>query len=233
MKKKGLVVRPMIFSELNSRCQVDLIDYRTSPSDGYKFLMVYQDHLTKFVILRPLKTKTADEVAYHILDPFTILGAPVILQSDNGREFVNQIIDSLKIMWPELKLVNGKPRHSQSQGSVERANQDIENILTTWVVDNNTDKWHEGLRFAQLMKNQSYHSGVKQTPYEALFGTPAKVGLLNTHPPLLSHMLQKISMKLTPPTPIFLQSAIFCTIYEDIDPIFCTLFYLISSFYGI
>ncbi|QQP55175.1 Uncharacterized protein FKW44_008277, partial [Caligus rogercresseyi] len=29
----------------------------------YRFIMVYQDHLTKFVCLRPLKTKTADEVA--------------------------------------------------------------------------------------------------------------------------------------------------------------------------
>jgi len=33
----------------------------------------------------------------------------------------------------DLKIVHGKPRHSQSQGSVERANQDIENMLATWL----------------------------------------------------------------------------------------------------
>jgi len=32
-------------------------------------------------------------------------------------------------MWPELKIIHGTPRHSQSQGSVEWANEDIENIL--------------------------------------------------------------------------------------------------------
>ncbi|XP_008183200.1 SCAN domain-containing protein 3-like [Acyrthosiphon pisum] len=65
------------------------------------------------------------------LDIFTLLGAPTILQSDNGREFLNQIVFNLRNVWPELKIVHGKSRHSQSQGSVERANQDIENMLTT------------------------------------------------------------------------------------------------------
>ncbi|KAL4127210.1 hypothetical protein QTP88_011401 [Uroleucon formosanum] len=37
--------------------------------------------------------------------------------------------------------VHGKPRHSQSQGSVKRANQDIENMIATWLQDNNTRRW--------------------------------------------------------------------------------------------
>jgi len=40
--------------------------------------MVYQGHLTKFVQLRALKSKTAEEVATNILDIFCIFGAPVI-----------------------------------------------------------------------------------------------------------------------------------------------------------
>ena len=32
-------------------------------------------------------------------------------------------------MWPGSKLFHGKPRHSQSQGSVERANKDVEAML--------------------------------------------------------------------------------------------------------
>jgi len=61
--------------------------------------MVYQDHLTKFVVIKPLKTKTAEEVAYNLIDIFTLLGAPSILQSDNGREFSNQIVSNLKNYW--------------------------------------------------------------------------------------------------------------------------------------
>jgi hypothetical protein len=145
--KKGIVVKPLLFKEMNSRCQVDLIDFQSHPDGEHKFIMVYQDHLTKFVLLHALKNKTAQEVAQKLVDIFTIIGAPSILQSDNGWEFRNQIVESLKSIWPELKIVHGKPRHSQSQGSVERANQDIENMLTTWMQDNKTGCWAKGLRF--------------------------------------------------------------------------------------
>ncbi|XP_023221007.1 KRAB-A domain-containing protein 2-like [Centruroides sculpturatus] len=57
--KKGIVVRPILHSEMNSRCQVDLIDLQTSPYGNYKFILVYQDRLTKYVILRALQTKRA------------------------------------------------------------------------------------------------------------------------------------------------------------------------------
>ena len=88
-----------------------------------------QDHLTKFVNLRALKSKRAEEVAYHLLHIFADKGAPRILQTDNGREFANSLITGLLDMWPECRLVHGKPRHSQSQGSVERANRDIQVLL--------------------------------------------------------------------------------------------------------
>jgi hypothetical protein len=73
-----------------------------------------------FVHLYPLKTKTAAEVAWHLLEIFLSFGALVILQSDNGKEFVASVISELKQLWPDLKIVHGIPRHPQSQGSVER-----------------------------------------------------------------------------------------------------------------
>ncbi|CAH2321121.1 KRAB-A domain-containing 2-like [Pelobates cultripes] len=175
--KKGIIVKPIISSHFNNRCQVDLIDYQSQPDGKFKFLLVYEDHLTKFVVLKPLTSKQADVVAYNLLDIFLLFGAPRILHSNNGRKFCNKVLESVTQLWPEIKMVNGKPRHSQSQGSVERANQDIENMLTTWMADNQTNKWSEGVRFVQFMKNRAYHSAIKRSPYEAMFGCPAKVGL--------------------------------------------------------
>lgn len=180
MKKKGLVVAPILSNHMNSRCQVDLIDMQTEPDGDYRFIFNYQDHLTKFTILKPLKTKTAEEVAYNLIDIFCVFGAPFILQSDNGREFANKIIESLTDMWPGLKLVHGKPRHSQSQGSIERSNQDVRDMLVAWMVDNKTKKWSEGLRFIQSKKNRSLHEGIKKSPYEAMFGSKQRIGLADS-----------------------------------------------------
>jgi len=68
------VVKPIISSEINSRCQKDLIDMQAQPDGDYKFICVYQDHLTKFFILRSLRHKSADTVANVLLDIFTLLG---------------------------------------------------------------------------------------------------------------------------------------------------------------
>jgi len=106
-----------------------------------------------------------------------MFGAPFILQSENGREFSNKIIQNLADMWPGMKLVHGKPIHSQSQGSVERSNQGVRDMLIAWMSDSNTKTWSEGLRFIQSKKNRALHSGIKTSPYEAMFGTAQRIGL--------------------------------------------------------
>ncbi|XP_060873520.1 SCAN domain-containing protein 3-like [Metopolophium dirhodum] len=78
-----------------------------------------------------------------------------------------------------------KPRHSQSsQGSVKRTNQDVENILATWLQDNKTKKWSEGLKFVQFIKNRTLHHGIKCSQYEAMFGCSAKIGLKSSLLPI-------------------------------------------------
>jgi len=76
-----------------------------------------------------------------------------------------------------MKLVHGKPKHSQSQGSVERSNQDFRDMLVAWMSDNKMKTWSEGLRFIQIKKNRDLHSGIETSPYEAMFGTAQRIGL--------------------------------------------------------
>lgn len=144
---------------------------------------MYQDHLTKFCILHPLTSKHAAEVAFLIADIFLLLGVPVLLQSDNGSEFTAQIITELGSLWPELSIVHGKPRHPQSQGSVERANGDIKDMLLVCMADNYSTDWAVGVKFVQFSKNSAYHAGIKRSPYAALFGVNAQVGLASTSLP--------------------------------------------------
>jgi hypothetical protein len=60
---------------------------------------------------------------------FASFGAPLILQSDNGLEFRNQVVSSLKLLWPGIQIVHGRSRKPSTQGSVERSNGDFQNIL--------------------------------------------------------------------------------------------------------
>jgi len=80
-------------------------------------------------------------------------------------------------------MVHGKPRHPQSQGSEERANSDIKDILGAWISDNNTNYWTVGLKYTQQQKNCAHHAGIHQSPYKALFGENPKVGLTSSSQP--------------------------------------------------
>jgi hypothetical protein len=97
-------------------------------------------------------------------------------------EFVNSVIMEISRLWPELKIIHGKPQHSQSQGSVERPNHNVQNMLTSWMKDNNTTDWLNGLYCVQFMKNTTLHSGIKQSPYKAMFSFEPRVTLTSTLP---------------------------------------------------
>ncbi|XP_064098058.1 KRAB-A domain-containing protein 2-like [Macrobrachium nipponense] len=155
---KGVTVKPILSKDYGSRDQVDLVDMQSCAKGKYKWIMVYQDHITKYCILRPLTSKRAAEVAFQLMDIFLMFRALQILQSDNGSEFTALVISELKLLWPYLLIVHGKPRHPQSQGSVERLNCDIKDVLISWLGDNHTSDWPMGLRFVQFQKNTSYHS---------------------------------------------------------------------------
>ncbi|XP_058141430.1 SCAN domain-containing protein 3 [Dasypus novemcinctus] len=163
--------------EVNSRCQVDLIDMRLNPDGEYKFIMHYQDLRTKLSFLRSLKSKRPNEVAHALVDIFTIIGAPSVLQSDNGREFSSQVVHELSNIWPELKIVHGKPQTCHSQSSLEQTNKDIQNRIISWMQSNNSSHWAEFLWFFQMTQNRSCHRGTQQTPCEGTYSSEAKLGL--------------------------------------------------------
>ena len=87
--------------------------------------MHVQDHFTKFSMLRFLLDKSADSVRNELHAVFAHMGPPEIMQSDNGSEFINKELHALLTSWKVRKYVHGRPYHPQSQGSVERANGNV------------------------------------------------------------------------------------------------------------
>ena len=69
------------------------------------------------------------------------------------------------------------------QGSVERTNKDIEDMLITCLKSNSTTHWGDDLRFIQVIKNRAYQEDIKCSPYEAMFGQPMNVGLKTSNLP--------------------------------------------------
>ena len=71
---KGVVVRTILTKEYSSSSQFDLIEMQAMPHSQKKSILVYQDHLTKYCVLKSLTTKHVAEVAFQLVDVFLILG---------------------------------------------------------------------------------------------------------------------------------------------------------------
>lgn len=85
-----------------------------------------RDHFSKFSWGYALPSKHAAGVAAKLKSTFCQFSSPEILQSDNGLEFVASVITDLVKVWPGTRIIRGLARHPQSQGCVERGNQDLE-----------------------------------------------------------------------------------------------------------
>ena len=115
-----------------------------SKQDGeYNWIGHVIDCFTKFHILFPLKSKEAGKIADNMATRvFSHFGMPYLLQSDNGREFVNSVMTDLLQSWEGLcKTINGRPRHPHSQGTVERGNQGVENMIRVLQKTQKSNKW--------------------------------------------------------------------------------------------
>ncbi len=80
-------IKPILTHSFGTRGQVDLIDFQSMPECNFCFLLNYIDHGVKFLFSIPLTCKRASCIAVALLEIFTVVGPPVILQSDNGNEF--------------------------------------------------------------------------------------------------------------------------------------------------
>ena len=66
-----------------------------------------------------------------------------ILQMDNGGEFKGVLLYLLRRHG--IKVINGNPHKPQTQGLVEQGNSVVKNRISTWIAENDTDKWAAGL----------------------------------------------------------------------------------------
>jgi hypothetical protein len=101
---------------------------------------------------------------------FKLHGPPKVIVSDRDRIFTSKlwqdIFSALKV-----ELHFSTAYHPESDGQTERVNQCLEQYLRSMAFQE-PKKWAEWLPAAEWWYNTSYHTSLKTTPFEALYGYP-------------------------------------------------------------
>jgi hypothetical protein len=66
--------------------------------------------------------------------------------------------------------------HTEIDGKTERVNQVMEDMLRMYFMDNQT-QWEKYLPLVEFAYNNSFHSSIGMTPYEAMYGRPCRTSL--------------------------------------------------------
>jgi transposase InsO family protein len=147
--------------------QMDLA-HMTESYDGFKYCLVLIDVFTGFVMLKPLRDHSAEEVARAFWEISTVIGLPRILQSDNGSEFANKVLKALTHMFGiDQRFIS--EYHPQADGKVERAVGTIKRTLMKLLRGANIF-WPLHLPFVQYCYNDKVQALTGSTPFALMFG---------------------------------------------------------------
>jgi predicted aspartyl protease len=163
------MLQPMpVATEPNQIVSIDDTGPLTVTARGNRYLCAITDHHTKLVFTRARRHDDAKCTAKILIEYISIFGAPKTILSDRGGAFVNQVVEEICKIFGIARLLTSA-YHPQTNGEVERYNQTMVMMLTTFVNARATD-WDLYVLFCDHAYNTAYHPAIKMTPYFATFG---------------------------------------------------------------
>ena len=85
----------------------------------YRYVLSVMGVFSRYIWLRPLARKTSRAVAAELKAIYMENGLPIVLQSDQGSEFLGAVKGLCRKL--KVKMVHSRPYHPQSQGKIERS----------------------------------------------------------------------------------------------------------------
>jgi hypothetical protein len=161
--------------EVFGRVHMDLLELDESEPYGvqqmtYRYILLFVDALSKFPIAVILPDKEMGGVAEGLWRVISTFGAPAILVSDQGREFVNDVVGELcRLHGVERRITSGY--RPMANGQVERFNRSLLLCLRKCTAEN-PRQWPAWVDYVLLTIRTAHHSATGMTPFSVMFGRP-------------------------------------------------------------
>lgn len=165
------ILRPIADKTINSRWQLDLVDlqkYKSPQNHQRGWLFVAIDVFSKFAYVKAITQKTAVKVGQAFEAILTenygrTSGYPNVIQTDNGKEFLNKIIKRI-CEQKSIKHITNLPYLPQANAVVERFNRTIKRAIFSQFTVNGNTRFFNILDEVVKNYNNTIHSALKATP---------------------------------------------------------------------
>ena len=162
------------------RVAMDLLDMSVTTTRENRYVLVMVDCFSRWTEACPLPDKTTQSVADAFFSQIVCrFGMPIVIHSDQGREFENRIMQELCILCGSHKT-RTTPYYPESDGLVERFNRTLLMMLAMFASKNRED-WDDLLPAVMMAYRSSVHESTGFSPYRLMFGEectlPMDIGL--------------------------------------------------------
>ena len=182
--------------------QVDLV-VLVSPKNksGCNYLLTSICTLTNYFQIQPLERKTGPDIIRALGRLFCTAGVPKVIQSDNGREWCNTVVQQ-HAKWLSIEWRFSTPYKPSTNGRVERRHAELSKLLR--ILDVSYDDLEEELPYIQLELNASQDKITQLSPFECFHGWEPNIphilkdfplGSHHLHPTELAGELNKLSLE--------------------------------------
>ena len=170
--KKGYnPLRPITATLPGDSWGIDLAGPIKTSLKGNNYLLIMVDIATRFCVLRPIPDKTSMTIVKELVDLFSNYGLPRVIQSDNGTEFVNELMTLLaENAGFEHRLISSY--HPRANGVSERWVQSSVNTIKKQIRGAIAD-WDLYVPTTQLYLNTKCNERTKTPPFTLMFGRNA------------------------------------------------------------
>lgn len=167
LKTKRGPMQPLQVGYPMERIATDILGEFPVTDKGNRYILVVSDYFTKWTEAFPMPNMEAQTVARLIVEVICRFGVPVLIHSDQGRQYESLLFRRCATI---CKSEKQEPHHTtQSDGMVERFNKTLATMLSNYVDDNHRD-WDECIPFVMMAYRASQHESTGFTPNMLMLG---------------------------------------------------------------
>ena len=164
------------------KCALDIVGPLTITTSGNKYLLTFQDSLTKFSKAIPIPNQEANTISKQFVTKIVLEhGIPEKILTDQGTNFLSEIFkNTCKLL--KINKIQTTAYHPESNGALERSHRTLAEYLRHYINEDQTD-WDEWIPFAMFAYNTTPHTATGYTPFELIYGHQADLPTALTRPP--------------------------------------------------
>ena len=166
---KVLLMKMPLIDTPFKRVAVDIVGpIHPMPDRHNRYILTIVDYATRYPEAIPLKSVTTVEVAEAMVDMFSRLGVPEEILSDQGAQFMSEVMQEVSRMLSVKRLVS-TPYHPICNGLCEKFNGTLKRMLKR-LCENKPKVWDRYVNAALFAYREAPQESTGFAPFELLYG---------------------------------------------------------------